>query len=59
MHTTYCILRSYCVCVYHVTDGTDTKKGTAAVESQVIPVYHETTAFESQVVPVYHETAAV
>ena len=70
----FCIMRSYCVCVYHVTDGTDTEKETVAVWVSVYSCSSRNSSclsvrlflfitkqqlFESQVIPVHHETAAV
>ena len=70
----FCIMRSYCVCVYHVTDGTDTEKETVAVWVSVYSCSSRNSSclsvrlflfitkqqlFESQVIPVHHKTAAV
>ena len=70
----FCIMRSYCVCVYHVTDGTDTEKETVAVWVSVYSCSSRNSSclsvrlflfitkqqlFESQVIPVHHETSAV
>ena len=74
MRTTFCILPSYCVCVYHVTGGMDTEKETSAVWVSDYSCLSRNSSclslrlslfitkqqlFESQIIPVYHETAAV